>query len=129
MADAVTSQIYDGTDHVVVHLNNLSDGTGESAVLKVDVSTLVPDPTTHLVLRRCSYDVKGGAVELFWDAAADKLLLLMSGQMTDRDFSNWGGLKNDAGAGITGDVLLTTVGFVANSGYSITLEFKKGGPI
>ncbi len=112
---------------MVVNLNGLSDGTGESAVLKLDVSTLVPDPGTHLVLWRCSYNIVAGSVDLYWDANADKLLLSMSGSMTDRDFSRFGGLKNDAGAGVTGDVMLTTVGFLANSGYSITLEFKKGG--
>lgn len=127
MADTVTTQLYDGARNVVVHLNNFSDGTGETAVTKVTVANLNPNPTTHLVLWRCSYDIKGGGVELYWDATADKLLLSMSGQMTDRDFSRWGGLRNDAGAGITGDVQLTTTGFMPNSGYSITLEFKKGG--
>ena len=41
MADAVTSQIiFDGTRTAVMKFTNISDGTGESAVLKVDVSAL-----------------------------------------------------------------------------------------
>ena len=41
MADAVTSQtILDGPNKVVMKFTNISDGTGESAVTKVDVSAL-----------------------------------------------------------------------------------------
>ena len=39
MADAVTSQtIIDGERNCVMKFTNVSDGTGESAVAKVDVS-------------------------------------------------------------------------------------------
>jgi hypothetical protein len=41
MADAVTSQtIQDGEKTAIVKFTNVSDGTGESAVKKVDVSAL-----------------------------------------------------------------------------------------
>ena len=41
MADAVTSQtIIDGPNKAVMKFTNISDGTGESAVVKVDVSAL-----------------------------------------------------------------------------------------
>jgi len=41
MADAVTSQVvFDGTRTAVMKFTNISDGTGETAVLKVDVSAL-----------------------------------------------------------------------------------------
>ena len=41
MADAVTSQtIQDGQRKAVLKFTNASDGTGESAVKKVDVSAL-----------------------------------------------------------------------------------------
>jgi len=41
MADAVTSQtIIDGSSKAVLKFTNVSDGTGESAVTKVDVSAL-----------------------------------------------------------------------------------------
>ena len=43
MADAVTSQIINdnkGAKSILVKLTNISDGTGESAVTKVDVSAL-----------------------------------------------------------------------------------------
>ena len=41
MADAVTSQtIFDGDKKVIQKFTNISDGTGESEVKKVDVSAL-----------------------------------------------------------------------------------------
>ena len=41
MADAVTSQtIIDGERNCIMKFTNVSDGTGESAVAKVDVSAL-----------------------------------------------------------------------------------------
>ena len=41
MADAVTSQtILDGERLFIGKFTNLSDGTGETAVVKIDVSTL-----------------------------------------------------------------------------------------
>ena len=44
MADAVTSQtIVDGERNCIMKFTNVSDGTGESAVAKVDVSTLGTD--------------------------------------------------------------------------------------
>ena len=44
MADAVTSStIQDGERTAVMRFTNVSDGTGESAVAKVDVSALNAD--------------------------------------------------------------------------------------
>jgi len=44
MADAVTSQtILDGERLFIGKFTNLSDGTGETAVVKIDVSTLRPN--------------------------------------------------------------------------------------
>ena len=41
MADAVATQtLFDGTKRVVQKFTNISDGSGESAVKKVDVSAL-----------------------------------------------------------------------------------------
>ena len=42
MADAVTSQtIFDGDKKVIQKFTNISDGTGESEVKKVDVSAMI----------------------------------------------------------------------------------------
>jgi len=41
------------------------------------------------------------------------------------DFSSFGGIPNNAGAGKTGDVLFTTTDFTAGDMYSIVLECTK----
>jgi hypothetical protein len=53
MADAVTSQtLIDGPTHTVMKFTNISDGTGESAVTKVDVSGLQTSQNGHN-MHRC----------------------------------------------------------------------------
>ena len=44
MADAVTTQtLADGDRIAIMKFTNISDGSGESAVTKVDVSSLAPE--------------------------------------------------------------------------------------
>ena len=51
MADAVTSTTLLDSDRLaIIQLTNTSDGTGESAVVKVDVSALQPIATGKHVL-------------------------------------------------------------------------------
>ena len=52
MADAVTSQtLADGPRNVVMKFTNVSDGTGEAAVTKVDVSALAGAPSTVKIMK------------------------------------------------------------------------------
>jgi hypothetical protein len=124
MADAVTSQtLIDGVKNVVMKFTNLSDGTGESAVLKVDVSALSGAPT-RVRVKRIHYTVTGMVATLLWDATTDVRILDLSGDGCF-DFTEFGGLSNNAGTGVTGDILLTTTGHTANDNYSIILEMIK----
>ena len=48
MADAVATQtIQDNGSTAIFRFTNVSDGTGESAVTKIDVSALAVDPVTE----------------------------------------------------------------------------------
>lgn len=124
MADAVSSQtIIDGARNVVMKFTNLSDGTGESAVLKVDVSALSGAPSA-VDIRRVHYNVNGMVVTMLWDATTDVRILELSGYGT-LDFSDFGGLPNNAGTGVTGDILFTTTGAALSDSYSIVLEMVK----
>lgn len=124
MADAVAVQtVIDGAKNTVVKLTNVSDGTGESAVLKVDVSTLLGAPS-KVAIDKVQYDTAGMAVHLLWDATTDVSALILNGQGC-MDFSEFGGLINNAGAGVTGDILLTTVGHTAGDTYTVILHLKK----
>lgn len=126
MADAVASQtLIDGPKNVVMKFTNASDGTGESAVLKVDVSALNYAPTRVRIMK-IHYTTSGMAVRLLWDATTDVTIFELGADQTGcLDFTCFGGLYNNAGTGITGDVMLTTIGHTAGDSYTIVLEMIK----
>lgn len=125
MADTVSSQtLIDGDKNVVVKFTNLSDGTGEAAVLKVDVSALNGAPS-RVTIEKIHYSVFGMVVTLLWDATTDVRIVDLQGD-GHMDLKCFGGLYNNGGAGVTGDILLTTTGHSLNDSYSIILEMKKG---
>lgn len=135
MADAVTTQtLYDDGGHVVLHLTNVSDGTGESAVVKADASALLGGAsTTRYALERIKWATVGMGFNLLWDATTD-VLLFTAGNTTsqgDIDYTKGGtgpagpGITNNAGTGVTGDILLTTVGHNSGDSYVVTLWLRK----
>lgn len=124
MADAVTNQtLLDGPKNLVVKLTNLSDGTGEAAVLKVDVSTYAGAPA-KVRIKKIHYSVAGMVATLLWDATTDVRIVDLQGDGW-MDCSSFGGLWNNSGAGITGDILLTTTGHSLADSYTIILEMIK----
>ena len=69
MADAVTSQTIVDTDkRAIIKLTNLSDGSGESSVQKVDVSGLNTnakgETCSRVTIDQIWYDVGGMRVDL-----------------------------------------------------------------
>jgi hypothetical protein len=122
MADAVASQtLFNGSRNLVVKLTNLSDGTGESAVVKVDVSAF---SLSEVMIEKIHYNVSGMVATLLWDATTDVKIMDLEGSGCF-DFSGFGGLWNNAGSGVTGDILLTTTGHTAGDSYFIILEMVK----
>ena len=71
MADAVASQtIQDGPRKAIFKFTNVSDGTGESAVKKIDVSALTADPMTgaactKVTIEKIWYSTIGMGVKIF----------------------------------------------------------------
>lgn len=126
MADAVTSQtLVDGERNVVMKFTNVSDGTGEAAVLKVDVSALNAAPS-RVRLDWIMAQTSGMSVTILWDADTDVTAFVI-GQDSDchLDFRCFGGIKNNAGTGITGDIKFTTTGHTAGDSYTILLGLAK----
>lgn len=127
MADTVDKRIVnDGPRNHIVRLTNLSDGTGESAVVKIDISTLamadgrVPG---RMAIDEIQYSIQGfTAVRLFFDADTDDEIAILSGDGT-KVFP--GGLTDPLTAGATGDVILTTEGEAAGATYDITIVARK----
>lgn len=130
MADTVTSQlIANGPRNLILKFTNFSDGTGETGVKKVDAqSTTYANqgtvPGTHLKIARIIWAVTGGSIRIQWDATTAVDLWDISGFGT-YDFTA-APLPNALTAGSTGSILFTTVGFAANSSYTVDLEMYKG---
>ena len=131
MADAVTSQtLFDGDKHVVMKFTNISDGTGESAVKKVDVSALESyingNTCTSVAIEKIWWQCIGMKVRLFFDATSDAFIIeLGENQSGYHDYSEFGGIKNNAGSGKTGDIDFTTVGHSSADTYTIILKMRK----
>ena len=131
MADAVTSQtIIDGERNCVLKFTNVSDGSGESAVAKVDVSALAANSRgvscSEVRVMRISHSVVGMSVQLFLNATTNVLLMEVAESSNGHmDFKDFGGLSNNAGSGKNGDILFTTKGHSSGDTYSIVLEMVK----
>jgi len=133
MADAVTSTTLSDSDRsVVIQLTNTSDGSGEAAVNKVDVSGLATRTSdgatcTGVRLAKIVYSTFGMSVKLLWDATTNTICWdLNSDYTTDEDFTEFGGIRNTAASGgKTGDILLTTTGASSGDSYVIVLTLFK----
>jgi len=131
MADAVTSTTLMDSDRVaIIQLTSTSDGTGEAAVKKIDVSALSDSSTgqacTGVRLARIVYSTFGMSVKLLWDATTDTICWdLNADYTTDEDFTDFGGIRNTAGSGKTGDIMLTTTGHTNGDSYVMVLTLYK----
>jgi hypothetical protein len=126
MADAVATQkLFDGQNKCVLKFTSISDGSGESAVEKVLAATTIGSPTDFTITRMWGVCV-GMSVRLDWDATTDvPIMYLPQDQPFDWDFKPFGGLKSNAGSGVTGGINFTTIGHTSGDGYSIILELVK----
>lgn len=132
MADAVTSQtIQDGGRTLIMKFTNVSDGSGESAVKKVDVSALSADPMTgatctRVTISKIQFSTVGMSVKIEFDASSNVLLAHLPADYTDElDFTSFTGIPNNAGSGITGDIDFTTVGHSSGDAYTVVLTMVK----
>ena len=131
MADAVASQtLLDGERMAIMKFTNLSDGTGESKVLKVDVSALTASASGKacdgVTITKIHASTHGLEVQIYWDATTDVFCWCVPQNSTyTMDFEKFGGLTNNAGAGVTGDVLFSTADASAGDFYTIVLEMVK----
>lgn len=125
MPDTVnTNVVFNGDRKYLVVLTNESDGTGESAVVKVDASSFTP-AVDHFVIEEIEYSVQGfNHAKLSFDATTDKDAVILSGSGY-MDLRDGGGLADPRSTGYTGDILLTTDGGAAGSMYNIVLKVVK----
>ena len=132
MADAVTATtVEDGPKKAVFYCTNTSDGTGESAVTKVDVSGLssLQDGTACAGVRieKIVFTNVGMGVKILWNASTNVIAAQLPADYSDTlEYSSISGLPNVAASGgNTGDIKFTTVGHGSGDTYSIVLYCLK----
>ena len=136
MADAVTSQtLSDGDNIAVVKFTNISDGSGEASVKKVDVSALAANSAgatpALATIEQVWYDIGGMRVALEWNATTNVVAAVLGGSAAAgnvsgyMDFRSFGGVKNTLASGYNGDIDLTTHGHTNHDHYTIVLQLRK----
>jgi hypothetical protein len=131
MADTVTVQtLRDDRNNYVVKMTNISDGTGETNVKKVDITSLVGyQAGARLSLRRVDWSLDNGYAQLKWEGAntaSHKTIVTMSSANPSFDMLDNAAVPNNA-TGATGSVLLSTTGFTSSSHYTVVAQFRKTG--
>jgi hypothetical protein len=132
MADAVTSQtLFDNERTAIMKFTNISDGTGETAVLKVDVSALTPNNAgktcTRVTVTRIYIATHGMSVRMLFDATTDVPFFLSApNNVQTLDMRDFGGITNNGGTGVTGDIMFSTHDASAGDTYWVILEMTKG---
>ena len=130
MADTVTTQTIADTSGVkfVAKLTNLSDGTGETQVKKIDASevTFMTEDDQRKIAR-VWYSINTAnnksAVELIWDGATNSTAMFLSGNGYI-DLRTAGNEISNNATTPTGDVLLSTKNFANGDNYTIIIEFR-----
>jgi|TARA_B100000035_G_scaffold125701_1_gene106986 hypothetical protein len=139
MADVVTSQTIVDTagTKTVMKFTNISDGSGETLVTKMDASELTfmtEDANRTLGKIYWSVNTTNGksGVELLWagsgDNAANATIGFFSGRGVHDYYTAGNAIPNNAtltaNTSPAGDILLSTKGFVAGDNYTIILEIR-----
>jgi Ethanolamine utilization protein EutJ (predicted chaperonin) len=131
MADAVTSQtLLDGERLAIMKFTNISDGTGETAVTKVNVANLAPSASgkacTGVVVNKITSVCHGMEVRMLWDATTDVPFFLAAVNTNFmNDFSTIGGITNNSGVGKNGNILFSTSDATTGDTYTVVLEMVK----
>lgn len=131
MADAVASQtIMDGERVVIMKFTNSSDGTGETNVVKVNPASLNPSAAggacDGVTINKITALTHGMEVQLKWKATTPVVIeTIPQNNVYTQDYSQIGGLINNAGAGKDGAITFTTLDASAGDTYSVVLEMVK----
>ena len=130
MADTVTKQVLSDTSGVkyVIKLTNISDGSGESLVNKVDASetTFMSEDGNRKIAKIWwsinTVDTKS-SVEILWAGTINATAIVLSGQGY-WDLRTAGNEITNNATTPTGDVLLSTRNFTVGDNYTILIEFR-----
>ena len=135
MADVVTSQTIVDTSgtKTVMKFTNMSDGSGETLVTKMDASALTfmtEDATKKIAKIWWAINTTNGksGVELLWAGTTNSTIGFFSGTGYHDYYTAGNAIPNNAtltaNTSPAGDILISTKGFVAGDNYTIILEVR-----
>lgn len=134
MVDAVTvTKLFDGHKYCAYEFLNVSDGTGESLVKKIDRLDLMPSgggTVQSLTLIDASWDVSGFTyVNMLWDRNPSAIVVETMTGNSGVCYDTIGD-KHDPNRMLdgTGNILITTSGGATGSSYRVSVLFKKKWP-
>lgn len=116
-----------GWRRIRVQMTSVSDGTGESAVKKIDISDLRrPDgqAVVRTAVEKIEYSIFGfTSVKLEWDRTPKETIAVLTETGNPIDYTQSGGLAEQSdGTDSTGDILLTSAGATAGDSYNIVIS-------
>jgi len=120
---AVTNQTLIDTSFKTV-IKTVSDNAANSAVSILDASAItLADSNPRVSIAKIWYSIEAasGGVELLWDASSNIQCVILAGNGTYGYTSGQPALVNNAGSGISGDVLVTN----ATGTFTLITEFHK----
>lgn len=129
MVNTITkTTLVDGKRNLVQLINIVGDGSGdESATILIDRSTFAPTDGTEFSVRRIEGHLTAFTARLLFDATTDlEFVQLPDDEYFCFDWRCEGGVSsNKAGAGATGDVLITTASLGNGDRGTFTIHLTK----
>lgn len=129
--------IIEDSRRVVKYITLVSDGSQETNTIVYDSSAVASDVgiadqlncRIEKVWFTASKAASTATIDLDFDATTDVLALPINMSATGdsnlhMDYTFFGGLKNYAGAGRTGDILLTTTGLASGDAFTLVLDIR-----
>lgn len=138
MANAIAVQVLqDGPKNTVVKVTGILDTANATLTTLLDPalqSSIIPDwpgqplPLSYAI-KAVDYNVQTPLIaRLWWDATTDVLIDVYTWRYSV-DYTPYGMLQNNSGAGKTGKILIDTLGYTSGTlEFSLVLWAVKQGP-
>lgn len=128
MANSTSTQILlDGVRNCILRISGTLDTSDIAQTVLIDPSTL-NYPPARLSLDGIEFSIQDTlAVNLWWDATTPVQFDALTGRGKREKMYQFGGIRNNAGAGVTGKVLYATKGWATGAvlDFDLILRFIK----
>lgn len=125
MANSVTvTYLINGSRNFTAKIDFICDSTAELTAVETIVPASLTGVPTKFKIRNVSWQLSDFYAKLLWDASTDVPAMTLNQYEGDVDFFEETGapLVNNAGSGISGKLLLTTVGLKSGSSGTIIIR-------